>query len=236
MSKPTTAPHVEAQWEWRVRTLLDKNGDPIFISSFRMGRKNLQRLRSYEWWPEVAGETMDKYATEAEARRTCAERIRNEKPRYNRVNNPDWRRDEKAHWVYDPIGEDGLRESKRQYEKEYEARVKAAEEKRAWEARVERVKDKVRQKERRRRREYLEKQKTWELYRHYDSEWGLLYVGISGNEEHRRRQHRVNAVWWPERKFTISMVYPSREAVLEAELEAIRAENPRYNIAGRVSA
>ena len=107
MSKPTTAPHVEAQWEWRVRTLLDKNGDPIFISSFRMGRKNLQRLRSYEWWPEVAGETMDKYATEAEARRTCAERIRNEKPRYNRVNNPDWRRDEKAHWVYDPIGEDG---------------------------------------------------------------------------------------------------------------------------------
>lgn len=67
------------------------------------------------------------------------------------------------------------------------------------------------------------------LYRFFDDEGALLYVGISVNPLGRWDQHRAKTWWRDVRTATIEPC-ESREAALKAELAAIRAENPQHNI------
>lgn len=67
------------------------------------------------------------------------------------------------------------------------------------------------------------------LYRLYGQLRELLYVGITSDLPTRFADHRKGKRWWPEvSSFTVD-TYPDREAVLEAELQAIQLEQPRYN-------
>lgn len=63
----------------------------------------------------------------------------------------------------------------------------------------------------------------------------LLYVGITNDLKVRFATHAALKTWWPEVARKTVELYPTRKAALEAELAAIRAENPLHNIAGRPS-
>lgn len=68
------------------------------------------------------------------------------------------------------------------------------------------------------------------LYRHFDAEGRLLYVGVSTSLIRRLEQHGRYAHWFSSiAKITIQHFANEREA-LAAELDAIRTEEPMYNI------
>jgi hypothetical protein len=72
-----------------------------------------------------------------------------------------------------------------------------------------------------------------DLYRHYDDQGKLLYVGVSKSTLIRLGRHEANAHWY-ERISQIKIEkHPSREAALEAERKAIQTENPLCNIQRR---
>ena len=73
---------------------------------------------------------------------------------------------------------------------------------------------------------------TTALYRLYDDVGALLYVGISNRWITRVGRHAVTKDWWREVATVTRQTWPSRAEALAAEAEAIRAERPRYNIAG----
>lgn len=67
------------------------------------------------------------------------------------------------------------------------------------------------------------------LYRHYDANGTLLYVGISTSVMMRLAQHRWGSHWFTRVvRVTIEWL-PTREAALNAEREAIRKECPECN-------
>ena len=69
------------------------------------------------------------------------------------------------------------------------------------------------------------------LYRLYDDSGQLLYIGISNSPIRRGSQHIDRQPWAHQvRRQEWSNPYPTREAALEAERQAIIAEQPRYNI------
>ena len=69
------------------------------------------------------------------------------------------------------------------------------------------------------------------LYRHFDANGVLLYVGISGSVTTRLKQHRESQ--WAGMIKTVTVdKFTTREEALGAELEAIRSESPRFNKAG----
>ena len=70
------------------------------------------------------------------------------------------------------------------------------------------------------------------LYRYFDSDGKLLYVGITGDNVKRQSQHRRNAFWFGEIASATFVHFDSREEALEAEAAAIRYEKPAHNIQG----
>ena len=69
------------------------------------------------------------------------------------------------------------------------------------------------------------------LYRFYDAEGTLLYVGITKFFEPRLKQHYKNAEWFFETASVKLEHYKTRQEVERAETLAIELESPRYNIA-----
>ena len=67
------------------------------------------------------------------------------------------------------------------------------------------------------------------LYRFFDSQGTLLYVGISNNWIQRIGQHAKHADFFSAVAGVTLERHPDRDSVLEAELEAIQKENPLYN-------
>ena len=69
------------------------------------------------------------------------------------------------------------------------------------------------------------------LYRLYDTDDRLLYVGIANNPERRWKQHAYEKadLWWHEVTDKTVEWFESREKAAAAEIIAIRAEYPRYN-------
>lgn len=67
------------------------------------------------------------------------------------------------------------------------------------------------------------------VYRLYDAEGELLYVGMSMNLAGRLSKHHMRS-WWPEVAETVVEWFPGREAAKAAERSAIHHENPRYNL------
>lgn len=67
------------------------------------------------------------------------------------------------------------------------------------------------------------------LYRYWDAEDLLLYVGITGHLPGRSNTHRSNSAWMDFAARATFTRYPSRDAARTAELAAIAAEKPVFN-------
>jgi predicted GIY-YIG superfamily endonuclease len=62
---------------------------------------------------------------------------------------------------------------------------------------------------------------TTALYRHFDALGTLLYVGISNNHLRRLAQHQEGAKWAEQIARVAIERFPTRQAALEAESQAI---------------
>ena len=70
------------------------------------------------------------------------------------------------------------------------------------------------------------------LYRYFDADGRLLYVGIASHFPSRVEQH-ARYDWWEPKSASMTIEhFPDRETAHAAELVAIRDERPRYNRAG----
>jgi excinuclease UvrABC nuclease subunit len=67
------------------------------------------------------------------------------------------------------------------------------------------------------------------VYRLYDQNGDLLYVGKSNGFLRRQLHHEKHKEWWGEVTDISLNLYPCRCASEDAERAAIRAEKPRYN-------
>jgi len=71
------------------------------------------------------------------------------------------------------------------------------------------------------------------LYRHFDANGVLLYVGVSLSAIERLRQHRDASHWSREIARVEIKWFLHRSDALNAEREAVRKENPKYNVQHR---
>lgn len=69
-----------------------------------------------------------------------------------------------------------------------------------------------------------------DLYRHFDADGKLLYVGISLSAINRLGQHKDNSHWYSKISRVDIEKFDSREEVVAAERKAIKEENPAHNI------
>lgn len=70
------------------------------------------------------------------------------------------------------------------------------------------------------------------LYRLLAADGELLYVGVTTDPHMRLSAHRASE-WGNEIADIAVSVFDSREAVLEAEREAIKAQHPKFNVLHR---
>ncbi len=70
---------------------------------------------------------------------------------------------------------------------------------------------------------------AFHLYRHFDAQGVLLYVGVSLSAIARLCQHRTDAAWFHEIARVELQGYATREDSLLAERIAIQAERPLHN-------
>ena len=75
-----------------------------------------------------------------------------------------------------------------------------------------------------------------DLYRFFDANDRLLYVGISFSAVARASQHRSEKDWWSDVARMDVEHLPSRAAAEQAERDAIRAESPLHNVVHNQSA
>lgn len=68
------------------------------------------------------------------------------------------------------------------------------------------------------------------LYRLYNAEDVLLYVGVANRIEERLGSHSGTKLWWAEVVRTEVEWFGSRDAAEKAEAVAINSESPLYNI------
>ena len=74
---------------------------------------------------------------------------------------------------------------------------------------------------------------TTQLYRHFDENNNLLYVGISLSTFNRLSQHRDHSEWFKQIKNVTIEHFATREEAMAAERKAIKSEAPKFNIAMR---
>lgn len=67
------------------------------------------------------------------------------------------------------------------------------------------------------------------LYRHYDVEGSLLYIGITNNIAKRTRDHACKSSWFSNVTFIGLEHYRLRKSAVKAEMIAIRSEQPIHN-------
>lgn len=71
--------------------------------------------------------------------------------------------------------------------------------------------------------------KTHILYRAYDENYTLLYIGITANPGVRLRKHAEGKDWWAQVASIQLQHFKTRDALEEAERKAIAAESPVFN-------
>jgi predicted GIY-YIG superfamily endonuclease len=69
------------------------------------------------------------------------------------------------------------------------------------------------------------------LYRCFDKDGALLYIGITSNPSQRFSIHELKTPWWSDvASITQEEGFESRSALEAAEIEAINAEYPLFNL------
>jgi len=81
----------------------------------------------------------------------------------------------------------------------------------------------------------LDQERTY-VYRLWDNDKNLLYVGVSNNWANRINQHKQQKQWSGQISSVTVEEFASRYEALAAESKAIQTENPIYNLAGRTTA
>jgi excinuclease UvrABC nuclease subunit len=71
------------------------------------------------------------------------------------------------------------------------------------------------------------------VYRCYDAEGHLVYVGCTSQLFKRLDYHRRYSVWASQITNVTAKVYPNQRLALAKERMAIVEENPLYNVAGK---
>lgn len=71
------------------------------------------------------------------------------------------------------------------------------------------------------------------LYRHFDADGRLLYVGISKSALRRLASHEETSAWVQSISSVTVERFPCRSAAAEAEKLAIQSERPAYNVVGQ---
>lgn len=71
------------------------------------------------------------------------------------------------------------------------------------------------------------------VYRAYDADGRLLYVGCTAEVGARLSYHAQHAPWWIFHSAITTEQFDSEAAARDAELEAIATEYPRWNVVGR---
>ncbi len=74
-----------------------------------------------------------------------------------------------------------------------------------------------------------------QLYRHFNKDGVLLYVGISLSAVHRLSQHANGSGWFNDIALVKVETFKTRSKALKAETAAIQTENPLYNVACKVT-
>lgn len=69
------------------------------------------------------------------------------------------------------------------------------------------------------------------VYRLRSEDGTLLYIGISNDPDQRFKAHRFEKDWFDDVDHHDLTWYPTRREAAEAEVIAIRAEDPLYNLA-----
>lgn len=69
-----------------------------------------------------------------------------------------------------------------------------------------------------------------DLYRAFDQNGTLLYVGISLDTLRRLTQHRTSSAWFSDYRRLTRETFATREIALAKEAEAIRTERPVWNV------
>lgn len=69
------------------------------------------------------------------------------------------------------------------------------------------------------------------LYRYFDTEGRLLYVGITSRPSKRRYEHSCWSTWWRAVASHTEEWYETRDEARAAEIAAIHAESPIHNTA-----
>jgi len=77
----------------------------------------------------------------------------------------------------------------------------------------------------------MEKEVKTCLYRAFDKEKKLLYVGISLNWNTRLKQHAKDSLWFVDVSEISIQWFETRDKALSAEKDAIKREKPEYNVA-----
>lgn len=68
------------------------------------------------------------------------------------------------------------------------------------------------------------------VYRFYDADDNLLYIGSSKQLDVRYKDHAKKKPWWPDVHRKTETWYPTRERAYAAERGAIQTERPKYNV------
>jgi hypothetical protein len=68
-----------------------------------------------------------------------------------------------------------------------------------------------------------------DVYRYFDAEGRLLYVGVSLHAVARAMSHRNLAPWWQDARVMTIEHYATRQEALDAEWGAMQTENPIHN-------
>lgn len=72
--------------------------------------------------------------------------------------------------------------------------------------------------------------KPTDVYRLYDVDGNLLYVGVAVNGYARLDAHKRYMHWWPLVARVVMTRYENRRVALAVEAVAIRDENPIHNV------
>lgn len=72
--------------------------------------------------------------------------------------------------------------------------------------------------------------RKYHIYRHYDKDGVLLYVGMSNNALSRLSQHKQHADWFEQIETVKIQTVNSRSEAFRLERKAIAEEKPKFNI------